>query len=331
MERRAARAETDGSMHRNSKSRRLRELIGGPAPLILPYGACALHARLAERLGYDAIALSGGWATNYLLGRPDASFISLAEIAMLARYMAMAVEIPVIADCDQGFGNAINTYFTTEMMINAGCAGLHIEDQPLPKRCGFVDGKEVISIDEMVGKLRAARDAKMRLDPDFVIIARVDALTAVGGGFEEAVRRARAYREEGQADIIYMEGPRSVDEIRAIRDAVDGPLFCSLIAMVPHPSVDELRGLGQCVVQLVDLMLEPALIAAWESLDRFRREGMVGWNRHMDATVNHPMARLRYFDLVDTRAIRLMEERYLPKRELAKYTTTTGVYRMDGS
>jgi len=311
-----------------TKSQRLRQLIEAPNPLLLPYGACALHAKLAERLGYEAIALSGGWATNYLLGRPDASFISLTEIAMLARYMAMAVDVPVIADCDQGFGNAINTYFTTQVMINAGCAGMHIEDQPLPKRCGFVDGKELIPLEEMVGKLRAARDAKLESDPDFVIIARVDSLTAVGGGLEETVRRARAYRQEGKADVIYVEGPRSVEEIRKIRQAVDGPLFCSLISLVPHPSIDELRELGQCIVQLVEIMLEPALLAAWNSLQDFKKDGMDAWNRHMQTTIDHPMTRLRYFDLVDTGKLREMEEKYLPQAQMSKYEGTTGVYTM---
>ena len=242
----------------NTKTRLLRKyLIEDPQPLVLPYGACALHAVLAEKFGYQAIALSGSWASAYLLGRPDVSLISLTEMANQVRYMVMATDLPVIADSDQGFGNAVNTYHAVRTLINTGCAGLHIEDQPYPKRCGFVAGKEIISLQEIIGKLQAARDAKMEMDPAFVIIARVDSLTAVGGGFEETMRRAKAYQEEGGADVIYIEGTHTLDEIQALRSAINGPLFCSTFAVQPHPTVEQLRKLGQCIVQLVNLICEP--------------------------------------------------------------------------
>ena len=290
----------------------LKQLIDDPEPLILPYGACALHAVMAEKFGLKAIALSGAWATTYLLGRPDVSLISLTEMANLVRYMVMASDLPIVADCDQGFGNAVNTYYSVQTMINAGAAGLHIEDQPFPKRCGAVAGTELISRDEMVGKLRAAHDSKMEMDPDFVIIARVDALNAAGGGFDEAIARAKAYREEGGADVIYIEYVQSLEEIRKLRELLDGPMFCSTFAIEPHPSVWQLRELGQCVVQMVDLICEPAVVAAWDVLEAVQARGLSGWNDYAERVNGHPLSRIGSLDLVGMPDIRTMEEKYLP-------------------
>lgn len=314
----------------NSKTHLLRQrLIEDPEPLIVPYGACALHAVLAHRFGHQAIALSGSWASAYLLGRPDVSLISFTEMANQVRYMVMATELPVIADCDQGFGNAVNTFHSVRTLINTGCAGLHIEDQPYPKRCGFVAGKEVISRQEMVGKLQAAQDAKMEADPAFVIIARIDSLTAVGGGFADTVNRAKAYREEGGADVIYIEGTHTLDEIQALRNAIEGPLFCSTFAIQPHPTFEQLRDLGQCAVQLVNLICEPASIGAWEVLEAVKENGLSAWQAFEDKTKGHPLSGLGFFDLVGMPDIKVMEQRYLPSHEMKKYDQSSGLYKLD--
>ena len=312
-----------------TKSQRLRQLIDAEEPLVLPYGACALHARMAERMGFQAVALSGGWASVFFMGHPDASLISLPELTMIARAMALRTDIPVIADADQGFGNAVNTYYAIRAFINAGVAGVHLEDQPYPKRCGFVEGKEVIAMEEMVGKLCAAQEARKGMDPDFVIIARVDSLTAVGGGMDETIRRCKAYRQDGGADVLYIEGPSSTEEMRHIRAEVEGPLFCSLNAVVPHPSVEELRELGQCIVQLAEMICEPSIIASWDLLERYQARGMAAWNEFMDQTHDHPLARLRHFDLVGFPEIRELEEKYLPKTNLDKYAQSSGLYKFD--
>ena len=313
----------------NTKSQRLRQLIDAEEPLVLPYGACALHARMAERMGFQAVALSGGWASVFFMGHPDASLISLPELTMIARAMALRTDIPVIADADQGFGNAVNTYYAIRAFINAGVAGVHLEDQPYPKRCGFVEGKEVIPMAEMVGKLCAARKARDEMNPEFVIIARVDSLTAVGGGMDETIRRCKTYRQDGGADVLYIEGPRTTDEMRRVRAEVEGPLFCSLNAVVPHPSVDELRDLGQCIVQLAEMICEPGIIASWDLLERFQGSGMTAWNEFMAQTHDHPLARLRHFDLVGFPEIRELEEKFLPRTNLDKYAQSSGLYKFD--
>ena len=139
----------------------------------------------------------------------------------------MRVNIPAMVDCDTGFGNAINVRRTVASMIRAGAAGLFIEDQVTPKRCAFVKGKEVISLEEAVGKYRAAIDVRNELDPDFIIMARTDARTAVGGSLEEVIRRGKAYLDAG-ADILYVAALQSRDEIKQVRERFERPSAFSI-------------------------------------------------------------------------------------------------------
>jgi 2-methylisocitrate lyase-like PEP mutase family enzyme len=156
----------------------------------------------------------------------------MGEMVENAGRMAQAVSIPLLSDSDQGFGNAVNVRRTVQSFIQAGVAGIHIEDQMAPKRCGFVKGKELISLEEAAGKYRAAVDAKMELDPDFVIVARCDARTAVGGGMEEVIVRLKAYKRAG-VDVLYFEAPQSREEIEEVRAEVEGPLMATLAALNP--------------------------------------------------------------------------------------------------
>lgn len=197
----------------SSKRERLRALIERKEILVLPGGANALQAVMIEKTGYEAAYMSGAATAANLIGMPDAGFTSMTEVTMNARYMAGAIDIPLLCDSDTGYGNAVNVRRTVHEFIRAGVAGVHIEDQVFPKRCGFVSGKEVVPMDEAVGKYRAAVAARDELDPSFVIIARTDARTAVGGGLEEAITRAQAYRAAG-ADVAYFEAPQSLDEIK---------------------------------------------------------------------------------------------------------------------
>src|SRR5207244_1461232 len=160
-------------------------------------------------------------------GLPDAGLVTLTEMVANARYIAAAVSVPLIADADSGFGNAINAMRTVREFITAGVAGIHIEDQVAPKRCGHVAGREVIEIEEAAGKIRAAAAARDELDPDFVLIARTDARGAHGGSLDDAIRRANAYLVAG-ADMAFVEGPTSVDEVKRICAEVKGPVFYNM-------------------------------------------------------------------------------------------------------
>jgi carboxyvinyl-carboxyphosphonate phosphorylmutase len=197
---------------------RLRELLAsGAGPLVVPGAYDALSARLVEQAGFDAVYMTGFGATASLIGRPDVGLLSAAEMADNARRIVSAVDVPVIADADTGYGNAITVLRTVQSYEQAGVAALHIEDQVHPKRCGHLSGKAVIDTAEMAGKIRAAVAA--RRDPDLVIIARTDA--AAVEGLDAAVARARAYAEAG-ADALFVEAPTSEDDIAEVARELRG-------------------------------------------------------------------------------------------------------------
>jgi isocitrate lyase len=162
-----------------------------------------LDAQIAERVGMKSIYLSG-YSMALASGWPDMGFLTQTEVSRIGALVASAVEIPVIADADDGYGNALSTIRTVQEYARSGVAGIHIEDQVFPKRCGHIAGKTIVGMDEAVGKYRAAVDTRNRLDPDFVIIARTDAFGAVGGSLEEAIRRGRAYADAG-VDLVWPE------------------------------------------------------------------------------------------------------------------------------
>jgi 2-methylisocitrate lyase-like PEP mutase family enzyme len=185
-------------------STQLRHLLKQGKTLVKPGAFNALSAMIIEKAGFPCVGVTGYSVSAALLGKPDVGLLTLNEIVMMTRYVARAVSIPVLADADTGFGNAINVMRTVEDFIGAGCAGIHIEDQVAPKRCGHVAGKQIVAMEEMVGKIRAADRARRELDPDFLLIARCDARGVAGGGMEELIRRCNAYLDAG-ADMIFPE------------------------------------------------------------------------------------------------------------------------------
>jgi 2-methylisocitrate lyase-like PEP mutase family enzyme len=197
---------------------RLRELLAdGSGPLLAPGAYDALSARLVEEAGFDVVYMTGFGTTASLIGRPDVGLLSGAEMIDNARRMVAAVDMPVIADADTGYGNAINVLRTVQAYEQAGVAGIHLEDQVMPKRCGHVSGKAVIPADEMVGKIRAAVTA--RRDPDLVLIARTDA--AGVEGLDAAIARAKAYAEAG-ADLLFVEALTSEADIGRVAQELTG-------------------------------------------------------------------------------------------------------------
>lgn len=194
---------------------RLRELLTGPGPVLAPGAYDALSARLVEQAGFDVVYMTGFGTTAALLGRPDVGLLGGAEMVDNARRMVAAVELPVLADADTGYGNAVNVLRTVADYERAGVAGIHLEDQVAPKRCGHLGGKAVIPAAEMVGKIRAAVAA--RQDPDLLLIARTDA--AAVEGLDAALRRARRYVEAG-ADALFVEAPTSEADLARVADAL---------------------------------------------------------------------------------------------------------------
>ncbi len=188
-------------------ARRLRESIDGSRPVLAPFVYDALQAKIAEAAGFEAVYMTG-FGTAAARGYPDLGLLTMTEMVNNVRSIARAVKIPVICDADTGYGNPINVARTVAEYEDAGAAALHIEDQVWPKRCGYLSGKEVIPIDQMIPKVRAACDA--RSDSDLVIIARTDSLQP--NGWDDAERRARAYRDAG-ADLIFVDGIRNLEEL----------------------------------------------------------------------------------------------------------------------
>ena len=191
---------------------RLRELLRS-TPLIVPGCYDALSARVLERAGFPAVYMTGYGTSLALLGLPDAGLATMSEMHLNARYIANAVGVPVIADADNGYGNAINVMRTVREYIQTGVAGIHVEDQAIPKRCGHVAGRRVIPLEEAVGKVRAAAAVRRDLDPDFVLIARTDARGAHGGSLDEAIRRLPGRRRRSRVR-------RGTDEPRGGRTCV---------------------------------------------------------------------------------------------------------------
>ncbi|MPQ96600.1 carboxyvinyl-carboxyphosphonate phosphorylmutase [Modestobacter sp. I12A-02628] len=196
---------------------RLRELLTRPRPLMAPGAYDALSARLVEQAGFDVVYMTGFGTTASLIGRPDVGLLGGSEMVDNARRIVSAVDVPVIADADTGYGNALNVLRTVQLYEQAGVAGIHLEDQVMPKKCGHMSGKVVIPAEEMVGKLRAAVAA--RRDPDLLLIARTDA--AAVHGLDEAIARARAYAAAG-ADVLFVEAPTSEAAVEQVAAELRG-------------------------------------------------------------------------------------------------------------
>ena len=232
---------------------RLRQLVARKNGLVVPGAYDGISARLVERSGFPAVYMSGYGTSASRLGLPDLGYAGLAEMADHARNLAAAVTIPLIADADTGYGNALSVRRTVQAYEAAGVAALHIEDQVAPKRCGHLSGHQIIPLPEFAGKIRAAAEA--RTDPDFMIIARTDAISAVD--FDEALRRGEAAAKAG-ADMLFIEAPRDEAQVRRVAGAFDTPLLYNYAPGGRSPLLpfSRLRELGYAVILLpIDALL----------------------------------------------------------------------------
>ncbi|MFI4971861.1 MAG: isocitrate lyase/PEP mutase family protein [Candidatus Dormiibacterota bacterium] len=281
---------------------RLRALLETARPVLAPGCYDALGARLVEEAGFPAVYMTGFGTSAGLLGRPDVGLVSMSEMADNARRIVEAVDLPVIADADTGYGNPINVLRTVREYERAGVAGLHIEDQVAPKKCGHMEGKQVVPVAEMVAKVRAAVDA--RVSKDLVIIARTDARAVEG--LDAAIERAAAYREAG-ADVLFIEAPQSVDEVRAIAAAFPTvPLLFNYAEGGKTPAVDHsmLAELGFAIVIFPIATLLAATRAMRTVLAQIRADG----------TPIHVLPDLprfaEFLDFIGLPEIRDLEQRY---------------------
>ncbi|MBI1831441.1 MAG: methylisocitrate lyase [Planctomycetes bacterium] len=238
-------------------------------PIAIPGVFNALVAKMAERIGHDAVYLSGG-ALSAAYGVPDVGLISVSEFVDEARVIARATKLPLLCDADTGFGEALNVERTVQLFEEAGVAGIHLEDQELPKRCGHLSGKSLVSAEAMAAKIRAAVAA--RRDADFVIIARTDARGV--HGMDDAIRRAQVYLKAG-ADAIFPEALESPEEFAAFAKAIDAPLLANNteFGRSPNLTVEAFGSLGYCMVLFPLTAFRAALKSARDALTDLKTLG----------------------------------------------------------
>ncbi len=223
------------------KSTEFKQLINSPEILVMPGVHDALSAKLAEQAGFSALTMGGYGVAASSLGQPDVGYLTMTEMVYTLKRICDVTTLPLLADADTGYGNAANVFRVVKEYEDAGAAALFLEDQEWPKRCGHMEGKRVIGMDEHVMKIRAAVAA--RRDPDFVIMARTDARSV--HGLEEAIRRGNAYAEAG-ADLIFVEAPQTIEELVEIRRHINKPLLANMVenGKTPLLSAAELQNIG---------------------------------------------------------------------------------------
>jgi len=251
---------------------RLRELLSGSTPVIAPGVYDGLTALLVQQAGFDCAYLSGASFSFSRLGRPDLGLVAMTEVAEAVCNIRERIDIPMIVDADTGFGNALNVQRTVRLFERMGASGIQLEDQTMPKRCGHLDGKRLLPVGEMVGKIHAALDA--RADDGTVIIARTDAIAV--SGIEEALDRGAAYAEAG-ADILFVESPLNDDQLQCVGTALGGkiPLLANMVegGKTPLHTAAELGSLGFKLVIFPGTMIRVLSRAAAEYLQALRRDG----------------------------------------------------------
>jgi methylisocitrate lyase len=291
------------------KTTLFRELLDRPQILIMAGAYDALSARIIELTGFEAIIHTGYGTSASLLAQPDVGLVNFREMCDRVRYISRAVDIPVFADGDTGYGNPLNAYRTVKEYIWAGASGMFIEDQVWPKRCGHMFGKQVVSQEEFVGKIRAASDARNEEDPEFVLMARTDALAT--NGLVDAIERANLCHEAG-ADLAFIEAYENTEQIEKALQEVKAPLMLSLVegGRTPLVSVKEAEDMG---FKLVIFGLTALYAAAKGMVDTLRILKEKGSSEsYMDKLIVFS----EFAKIVRTEKIKSMEDKYIPEASL---------------
>lgn len=279
-------------------------------PLVAPGAYDVASARVVEAAGFQAVVLSGYAVSASFLGRPEADYLSLTELAAIVAQMHRRCSLPLIVDAGTGFGNAVGAMRTTEELIAAGAAAILVEDEVGPKRFGHMRGKQIVTATEFAGKLRAIDRVRRELDPNLVVIARTDAKLA-GEGIDGAVTRARRYREAG-ADLIFPGGLSEVAEVERCGVEIGGPLLYNLGGAAPRLPLTELGRLGYGVAVVPLLSFQAAMRAVWDSLHQLRREGTAFQQAFEAGLAGHVVADLHRF--VGFGEVAQLEDEYLPRK-----------------
>ncbi|MDR7487033.1 MAG: oxaloacetate decarboxylase [Armatimonadota bacterium] len=286
-------------------STRLRHRLHTPAIVIAPGAHDALTARIIERAGFEAVYFTGAGFSYTHLGAPDLGLVSLTETVWRLAAVVEATALPVIADAETGYGNALALPRTMREFERAGAAAIQLEDQVAPKRCGHLVGKAVIPTDEMVGKIRAAVDG--RQDPDLLIIARTDARAVMG--LDAAIERAHRYREAG-ADVLFVEAPATRDELTRIARELAPPVMANMVegGTTPLCSAAELEAMGYRLVIFPGAAVRAAAAAIMRLMGALKQQGTTA------GMLDEMLSFQELNDLVGLQTYRRLEERYLPRQ-----------------
>ena len=279
----------------------LKKMLKSKRPLVIPGVYDALGAKVAQKVGFDAMFQTGYGTSATLFGMPDYGFIGAAETVDNARRICGAVSVPVIVDSDTGYGNALSVWKLVKELESAGASGMFLEDQRWPKRCGHMQGKETVSQEEYTEKLAAAIDA--REDEDFIIVARTDARDTKG--LDEAIERGRQNKKTG-ADAIFVEAPRSIEEMEKIGRQINAPLVANMIegGTTPLSSAETLNKMGFTVILYPLSVLYASTLATMSILEELKESGTTSKSKHKVLSFD------QFNDLVELPKFRKMEKRY---------------------
>lgn len=292
----------------------LRKAIMERRAVVVPGCHDALSAKIIERCGFEAIQVSGFGLAGSLLAKPDVGLVQMKDILDLTWNIVQAVNIPVMADLDTGGGNAINAAWVTERVITMGAAGMNIEDQVFPKRCGHMAGKEVIPAEEMVGKIKACAKVRDRLDPDFIINARTDVFAIAG--LDEAIRRCNMYLEAG-ADLVFIDGIKSRADIERAVKEIKGPLSVNLMdaitgvktELIPIPELARM-GVGRVSIPVASIMVMHKALMNFFTALKNSPTGILAGETHWITPFEE------FTTFVGLKDYRALEDEFLPKDKL---------------
>jgi carboxyvinyl-carboxyphosphonate phosphorylmutase len=279
----------------------LKSILKSKKPLVIPGVYDALGAKIAQKVGFDAMFQTGYGTSATLFGMPDYGFIGATETVDNARRICRAVSVPVIVDSDTGYGNALSVWKLVKELESAGASGMFLEDQKWPKRCGHMQGKEVISQEEYTEKLSAAIDA--RENKDFIIVARTDARATEG--LDEAIERGKQNKKTG-ADAVFVEAPRSIEEMKKIGKEINAPLVANMIegGATPLSSAESLSKMGFNIILYPLSVLYANTFASMNILTELKKTGNTA--KYKQKVVNFD----QFNDLVELPKFRKMEKKY---------------------
>ena len=310
--------------HARQMRARFRTLLARGGVTVMPGGFSPLYARAAELAGFESFFIAGSQMAAYLLGAPDAGILGLRDIVDHARHCASRCAIPILLDCDTGFGNAVNVHYTVGEVVRSGVAGCQIEDQEAPKKSGTSAGRRLVPIDEAVGKIRAAVAARDALDPSFVICARCDAIGAEGEGFSQALARSVAYVKQGGADLVWLNSVQSLEDLARFCAEVPAPVLAIWGGPQPEPTLEAYASTGVRIMLYPVIAAAAGLQASWAVLNDLRRRGNVAladWRRGVQA---QPAGAIDLKTLTGDALVRDLEARFVPAGQQRDYATTWG-------